>query len=504
MMPRIPHGATLPLEPFTSGGKNLREAGTVSPSDAVACPDPTPFNYLFPELQKDSENLLKEAPITVANLIRLAATMLDDGNEAPSLDSNIPSAYGYFAQFVDHDITLEAAPEHPALGLDLATLSPDEIKQIMNVRSAGLDLDSVYGPGVDQNGCYAVPRVGDLMLIERAIPSAPHLPPTVDTNNSDLPREPGGNHPAIIGDRRNDTHLIISQLHLAFLRAHNELVRRGNSFEKARQLLRRHYQWLVVKDLLGHVADDGIVAGVLSGAINIFDPPDDDLYVPLEFNLAAYRFGHSMVRNAYNYNAIFENALKARLYQLLLPGPLAQGYLRILESWIIQWDRFIAGGSNLARRIDTRLVEPLASLPGVPGNSIKFSLAVRDLLRGYVMRLPTGQAVARALGRVPLTAQEIENIGAQVSPEQRQVLSESPTNFSSRTPLWFYVLAEAANNPAGRLGPVGSTLVAAVLIGLVRRSKDSYMRTQNWSPTLGQPTGQFNLPDLFRLAGVLP
>jgi hypothetical protein len=72
---------------------------------------------------------------------------------------------------------------------------------------------------------------------------------------------------------------------------------------------------------------------------------------------------------------------------------------------------------------------------------------------------------------------------------------------SSRTPLWFYILAEAAHFKNGLcLGPVGSAIVAGVLIELVRRSTDSILSEPNWVPTLGN--GHFDLAKLFQLAGV--
>src|ERR1051325_8473180 len=65
----------------------------------------TRFGYLFPDLQT-AEGLLPDAPETRARLVRLGDTMMEPRDE--SADSSIPSAYTYFGQFVDHDITLEA------------------------------------------------------------------------------------------------------------------------------------------------------------------------------------------------------------------------------------------------------------------------------------------------------------------------------------------------------------------------------------------------------------
>jgi hypothetical protein len=140
-----------------------------------------------------------------------------------------------------------------------------------------------------------------------------------------------------------------------------------------------------------------------------------------------------------------------------------------------------------------------------PGLAAK--LAVRNLLRGYQLRMPTGQAVAGALQEkfqgVPdipvLTPQQIKNAAA--NDRQRQVLNDS--GFDARTPLWYYILAEAKFHSDGRrLGPVGSTIVAEVLVGLVRRSPDSILAPgSTWEPNLpSEEPGEFTLADLLRFA----
>lgn len=465
-------------------------------------PPKTRFGFLFPELQKNPAHQLLAAPATVANLIHLAGTMREAGHLNPSLDSDIPSAYNYFAQFLDHDISLEQGTQRVRLlDLDLAPLPKKEILALENSRSVTFDLDSVYGPAYDHHGQpYVVPRNGARMVVEQAVT----LPPHNSRPGTDLPREANKPHLARIGDQRNDSHLIISQMHLAFLRAHNAILDRypSNTYEQVQTILRQHYQWIVVNDFLNRVVDPTILREVLAGTRNVY-PPAHELFMPLEFSVAAYRFGHSMIRNVYDYNAMFR---AARLYQLLLMPGLLKDYHHIPDGWTIQWSKFLQGGTNVARKIKTCLVEPLASLPGAPDAQPIFSLAVRDLLRGYVLRLPTGQAVAQALGLPVMTATEIEDVGAAVSPEQKRVLQDPTTNFSKRTPLWFYVLAESHHFQIGlRLGPVGSSLVAGVLIELLKQSEDSYLLIPNWSPdpSLCETPGQFDLPALLRLADVL-
>jgi hypothetical protein len=243
--------------------------------------------------------------------------------------------------------------------------------------------------------------------------------------------------------------------------------------------------------------------------------------MPLEFSVAAYRFGHSMVRAKYNYNLNFPEAtLFPELFTFTALSGQLGGFDTLPEIWIIQWERFLRGGEvfNKARKIDTQLVEPLEHLRTVEGKEegagdpsdpqrLAAKLAVRNLLRGYQLRMPTGQAVAGALQEklqgvrnIPvLTPQQIKNAAA--NDRQRQVLNDS--GFDARTPLWYYILAEAKFHSDGRrLGPVGSTIVAEVLVGLVRRSPDSILAPgSTWTPNLpSEEPGEFTLADLLRYA----
>jgi hypothetical protein len=135
------------------------------------------------------------------------------------------------------------------------------------------------------------------------------------------------------------------------------------------------------------------------------------------------------------------------------------------------------------------------------GQPVRPSLAALDLLRGYLMGLPTGQAVATSLREPVLTENEIESVAANA--EQKLILGES--GLSTRTPLWYYILAEAAFRKEGLcLGRVGSTIVAGVLIGLVRNSTYSILRERNWTPDPLLGNEKFDLAQLFKFAEVLP
>jgi hypothetical protein len=382
-----------------------------------------------------------------------------------------------------------------------------------------LDLDSVYGLPAPRDGSKMV--IGNVTKLNAT--AKPFLRPVKKDDGNDLPREPRSNdiehdRAALIGDPRNDENLIISQLHLAFLQAHNQLIKLGKPFDEARKLLRQHYQHIVIHDFLKRIADPKIVDNILEHGHKFYDGLAEPFFIPLEFTVAAYRFGHTLIRANYDFNLNFnrsgeQGTLPASL-GLLFTFTAFSGQLgdrnnqlndTLPENWIIEWENFVDVGKpfNKARRFDPKLVEPLFRLPNIegrpePGDGAR--LAVRNLLRGYLLRMPTGQAVARALGEEHLSAAEIEKAAA--SDKQAQVLRDA--GFLTRTPLWYYILAEAAVRANGQhLGPVGSTIVAEVLIGLVRRSEDSILRTKGWKPSLPSSTpGTYLLSDLLKLAGV--
>ncbi len=73
--------------------------------------------------------------------------------------------------------------------------------------------------------------------------------------------------------------------------------------------------------------------------------------------------------------------------------------------------------------------------------------------------------------------------------------------FESDTPLWYYILKEAAVLAGGvHLGPVGSTIVAEVFVALLRTDPSGYYAVDPaWTPTLPSLVGgQFTMSDMFR------
>jgi hypothetical protein len=180
--------------------------------------------------------------------------------------------------------------------------------------------------------------------------------------------------------------------------------------------------------------------------------------------------------------------------------------------------RQLVSTSTRGRKIDTHLAPTLGNMPN-EGNDeeerikkLLKHLARRNLRRGYQLSLPTGQALARALGAQPLSRDEL-NQGN--SPTMTAALEQG--GFFERTPLWYYVLKEAEVREGGQhLGEVGSRIVAETIIGVMLTDPESYLTKDNsWDPSKKTPGagGPIQLADgrtikkisdLLEFAGVRP
>jgi hypothetical protein len=438
----------------------------------------------------------------------------DEENTGTATDPGISAGYTYFGQFIDHDLTFD-----PASSLDKEN-DPDSL---VDFRTPRFDLDSVYGRGPDDQP-YLYQEDGVRMLLGRPLTGNPH-----DSRSRDLPRNSPekGRRRALIGDPRNDENVIVSQLQSAFLRFHNRVAdkmgaTKPSDFPAVQRRVRWHYQWAVLCDflptILGRTTLGDILPHLAAGTTIDRKPADlrffkwrNDPFIPVEFSAAAYRFGHSMVRPVYRLNTTLLD--RQPIFSKNLAGSLV-GFGEFPANWAIEWPLFFKMGNNPpagshrlqpAYKIDSSLVNPLHDLPKIVVSTIP-NLAERNLLRGWRMGLPSGQAVARKMG-VPVIPDDKLRVGKAThddTPNNRH-LTEISAGFKNNAPLWYYVLAEAqqafqANDTPIRLGPVGGRIVGEVFVGLLLGDRHSFLAQEPcWKPDYAV-NGRFGMAELINMA----
>jgi hypothetical protein len=376
---------------------------------------------------------------------------------------------------------------------------PTNPRTAPNARRPFFDLDSVYGDG----------PAGSPLLYE----PLDHAKFRVETGGQfeDLPRDGAGR--AIIADPRNDENLIISGLQAAFLLFHNravDRVRRDHPswpgdvvFAEARRLATWHYQWVILHEFLPLIVGPSMLNDVLAQGRRFYTPPIGGAFIPIEFQIA-YRFGHSMVRPSYraNFTGNDGGQFFAMLFDPAEQGPGEPADLRggfRSPRRFIGWQTFFRfPGHEIDvrnnKRIDTKLSTPLFDLPlgAIASGTPPTSLAERNLLRHLTWRIPSGQAIAAAMGAPALSDADLSEL-RPIHPK-----------FVGSTPLWYYVLKEAEIFEGGaHLGPVGGRIVAEVFLGLLQADPESYLNRQaDFMPSFGAVPGTFQMIDLLTFAGV--
>lgn len=402
----------------------------------------------------------------------------------------------FLGQFLDHDMTL-----------DITSSLEQQVdpEMIQNFRVPNFGLDSIYGSGPAGSPYLYNQSIdhGLTTLLLEPIPDSA-LNTRDGSQKFDLPRN--SQSTPLIGDPRNDENMVLSQMQVAFISFHNKMVDYVKTesglthpmevFAEAQRLTRWHYQWIILHEFLPKTIGQNMVDSIRSEGRKFYKWHNAP-YIPVEFSVGAYRFGHSQVRPSYrvNFGPDNENQFFALFFNDNLTtdpnigdmrgGP--RGARRFID-WQTFFD-FDDGRVRQNKRIDTKLSTVLFDLPGIPGGEPQ-SLAQRNLLRHLTFKIPSGQQVAAAMCIAPLPASVLEDL--------------RPYSLHNRTPLWFYCLREAEVLNDGRhLGPVGGRIVGEVMIGLLEGDSTSYLKQEpDWTPVLSSDD-TFNMVDLLRFAGVV-
>jgi hypothetical protein len=420
----------------------------------------------------------------------------------------------FVGQFTDHDITFDQTSQ---LGVPQNPLTSP------NTRTPALDLDSVFGGG---------PGLRPDLYVENVDGSVgPKLKLGSGGVHEDVPRVANGDgtYSALLGDPRNDENVIIAGLHCAHIQFYNRMLDelaehdlarfpaaragdRGNRYVQfliARQVTLWHYQWLLVNEHLPQIAGQAVVNDVLQRGNRFYKPPTGGAFMPIEFGAAAYRFGHSMVRPSYRANFTSgtgdsPNPAADQFFALVFDkdeesfsDPVAYDRDDLLGGYpagrrYIGWQTFFDLGDGQVKnnkKIDTTISSVLFTLP-LPAiaphtQTSPTVLPQRNLLRQLTWGLPSGQAVASAMGVPALSSADLSDI-AGIYPR-----------FAASTPLWYYILAEAKVAAGGlNLGPAGGRIVAETLIGLLRADPTSYLTLYpRFQPFLGSDLALGSTPN---------
>ena len=500
---------------------------------AVAAPQ-SRYGYLFPALAADDRvgcfaGTTPEE--TCARLKEFEIASRQPLSGLPVLQMRLPAAYTYFGQFVNHDISapvgdVVAGPEPQPMGvigavdppgLDRTRRSAPAVilENLANEHAHPLTLCSLYGDGPDSADAETAAlyeadrkrfrlgmtrREADKIFTDRLIdPGRVHH----DTGARDILRR---DFRPLIADARNDENLIVSQLHLALMLFHNKAVTvlegqiadAGDCFRAARQLVTLHYHWLILHDYLPKLLSPTVLAQPLAAHPGRLTQPGE---VPLEFTTAAFRFGHSMVGQAYDFNANFgvggriskKGATLEELFEFTSKQNMqtsATQTLALPDHWVIDWKRMTRTPARPAattlpalggaEQIDMVFARDMLTIIGDSSVAVHGSILFRNLMRGYHRRIAFGQVLARTCGFEPLTAEEIEAAlpaGLRGPAKALGILTE--------TPAFLYFLCEARVHEAGeRVGPAASRIIADTILGLMRQTAWSVLNHKggSWHP----------------------
>jgi hypothetical protein len=493
----------------------------------------SPYAYLFPDLADAPEAGRFHGTDDAGTLQRLkvfeTACHLPP-TESPGLTIDLPAAYTYFCQFLNHDISapvgsvaanLAGLPPVGIIGsadpiglnkdwrADVATI----LSHIANEQARPMMLGSLYGEGPSDPESAALYdgaafRLGLTSVTDDQTFSDSKTPPDQIVHVRGAPDIPRAEGVPLIADRRNDGNLILSQLHLAFMLFHNKAVKAlaastppDQVFARARALVTLHYHWLILNDVLPAILSPAALTKPLSDWQPRPMPPGA---VPMEFTTAAFRFGHSMVGRTYDYNANFgrgsptgpQGATLGQLFAFTSKGKMgdeAGPHRQLPDHWVIDWDRMTdpAEGdvTGRAERIDLNFAPDMLNVAGNANMLEQGSILFRNLLRGFHRRMPFGQRLAEACGVALLPRDALRS----AMPQHASPGDDFPTPTAAaetlglldETPAWLYFLCEAQVLEDGRrVGPTASQIIADTIVSLMQGDPASLLRQAvPWHPS---------------------
>lgn len=350
----------------------------------------------------------------------------------------------YIGQMISHDIV--------------------PVTNILSVRrkvSFALNLDSLYGSFnysslmFNPSSCVFIDQDGYFDIDNRN---------ANDFLGTDLPRTDDGI--AKIPEHRNDENLIIAQLHALWLRFHNSLLRKGiaaDAFE-AKKLVTLVFQLVVIEDFLASILTRN-VHDIYFKENNSFELDWDKKQIPDFFGLAAFRFGHSMIRELYT----------IRLLKGVNIEEILAKNQKIAPDLFINWNKFILNNNERAMKIDTYIASGMSNIKTKIG---PINIAKKNILAGLTAGLNSGGYFYEQFCKKNNCLYDFDRIKLEAIDNFDNASFGNINELNFRNlPLWLYVLMEAQSESEssvrGCLGSLGSVLVADVLSNAIKNSNIS-------------------------------
>jgi 6-phosphogluconolactonase (cycloisomerase 2 family) len=467
---------------------------------------------------------------------------------------NIPAAFTFVGQFIDHDLTFN--------GMNLT--ANEQGNAVIDDASPVIDLDSVYGPRAAAGNPEIYNRDGTFRLEEFSLDET-------GRTYHDQRRAPDSTNPctqlAYIFDPRNDENQLILQIHILVQRLHNKIVSDpnfkseldklteptdpGQIVNRVREEVVAIWQSFILNDYLPKIIRPEVLDYVKQEIRkkapdaqhldqeygDLKHKPYRDLVtgknvlrLPHEFAIA-FRFGHSQLRPVYKLNQsssviLFKDARHSDVVEIAGKNFSGlddmRGGRKLEPKHVIDWNVFYPDPptpETRSLRIDSKVTARVFNLPesAIP-DDIKYigNLPHRNLIRGSQIGVVSGEELATFYGVTPLTPAEV--LGADNRPASRElfkldhVCKDKDTCQSCKdeatfkTPLWYYILKEAEVHSNGTmLGKVGSRLIAEVLMGALYYGNE-FAYDDNWKPkviNVGSASNAITLRDILKYVGEL-
>ena len=471
----------------------VQTQGSISPASLWdSSGELTGFEYLqiYDNIIPPNSDPIKQLSDDLLVQLGTALTKHVPQEQLDPVQHKIPAGYTYFGQLLAHDMSNMTWVQD---AIWAGGNGSGGWKNAENLHA--LDFSSLFGTSAKSGPPTSVweERAGSALGL--AALAQPGFERAVD-----LPRA-GANGLHCCSDQRADGNLALAQMHVLMIRFHQaaalELDLDGVA---AQDVTRRHLQAVVLTDYLPRIVPQDVYDDVMQNERKLVNTAASDFFVPIEFAAACFRFGHSMVRDSYAHWVIdfppgSDTTLQVADLSSLIHYTAEGGGLnnkQLTFSWAQAWRHMVENTNSdlpdtlMARRIKASIDPAFGNLERSHFKDAKdktltgqFNLAVQTLRRGAEIGLPSGQELETLAG-MPDNFDIAEFLDDK---RLRFGTLADDLNLQTKTPIWFFVLAEAEALGGGKLGPLGGRLVMETFHAALEASEQSIISVSNTNVT---------------------